>query len=182
MPDPTSRSGQIPIVQAAKLLMITEQWVRQLIRKGYIEKVARGEVGLVNAVQGYIRFLKDEERRVSKSAAANAVQTARAREIELRIAKEEARLIDYDEAMAVLDVVVGTYKAQFAGLPACQKLVLKNSGDSQSVIRVFSSASSLASLSFTRSSRSFIENPIDETSTIARFRSTKRALASHFTA
>ena len=118
MPDPTSRSGQIPIVQAAKLLMITEQWVRQLIRKGYIEKVARGEVGLVNAVQGYIRFLKDEERRVSKSAAANAVQTARAREIELRIAKEEARLIDYDEAMAVLDVVVGTYKAQFAGLPA----------------------------------------------------------------
>ena len=48
-----------------------------------------------------------------------------------------------------------------------QKLVLKNGGDSQSVIRLLPNVSSSAAVSFTSSMRSCIEKPIDSTSILA---------------
>jgi hypothetical protein len=44
-------------------------------------------VQLVGAVQGYLRYLKGDERRSAKSAADSRVRDARALEIELRIAE-----------------------------------------------------------------------------------------------
>lgn len=64
------QSGLIPIGQAARLLMISEERIRQLQKQGYIPKAdKRGVVQLVGAVQGYLRYLKDDERRSAKSAA-----------------------------------------------------------------------------------------------------------------
>jgi hypothetical protein len=108
----------IPIAEAAKLLMVTDVWVRQLAKQGYITIPERGKVSRVGAVQGYIRSLKDEERRSSKSAAASRVQIARAREIELRTAEREKFLIRTDEAMAVLDEIVGSLVSEASGIPA----------------------------------------------------------------
>ena len=69
MPEP---SGLIAIGQAARLLMISDERVRQLQKQGYIPRAPkRGVVPLVGAVQGYLRYLKDEERQSSKSAAAS---------------------------------------------------------------------------------------------------------------
>ena len=52
----TSSGGSlIPIAQAARLLLCTEQWVRKLCREGYIPRPERGQVPLVGAVQGLIR-------------------------------------------------------------------------------------------------------------------------------
>lgn len=113
-----STSGTIPISQAALLLMISDERVRQLVKQGYIERPARGRVPLVGAVQGYIRFLRDEDRRSTKSAADNRVREARAREIELRTAREAGELIPAEEAVAYTQAVVGALISRMNGLPA----------------------------------------------------------------
>lgn len=112
------QAGTITTAQAARLLMVTEAWVRKLTRDGTIAKAARDRYNLVAVVQGYIRFLKDEERRSSKSAADNRVRDARAAEIERRMAREDRDLIMLDEAMAAYDFATGLYLTSISGLPA----------------------------------------------------------------
>ena len=70
------------------------------------------------AVQGYIKFLKDEERRWSKSEVASRVQEARASEIEQRTARDGKTLIHRDELFAVVDEILGGLKSDLYGLPA----------------------------------------------------------------
>ena len=90
----TEQSGLIPIGQAARLLMISEERIRQLVKQGYVPKSEkRGYVQLVGSVQGYLKDLKEDERRSTKSAADSRVRDARALEIELRIAERTRDLI-----------------------------------------------------------------------------------------
>ena len=67
-------AGTITIDVAAKLLMVTPEWVRRLTKDGWIAKTDRGRYRVVDVVQGYIRFLKDEARRATKTAAHNRLQ------------------------------------------------------------------------------------------------------------
>ena len=61
-------ASTITAEQAGALLMISQQRVRQLVRDGYIPRTARDAYPLVGVVQGYLRFLRDDERRSAKSA------------------------------------------------------------------------------------------------------------------
>ena len=57
------------------------------MKQGFIPKPEkRGFVQLVGAVEGFLRYLKDNERRFAKSAADSRVRDVCALEIELRIA------------------------------------------------------------------------------------------------
>lgn len=116
----SSRDDLIPIAQAARLLMVTEEWIRRLQKQGYIPKDPRGMVSLIGAVQGYITFLKDEERRTSKSAAASKVQDARAEEIALRVERGKKELLAEAraEVIALTDILVGGFKADLLAIPA----------------------------------------------------------------
>ncbi|NKW10280.1 hypothetical protein HGG76_15175 [Ochrobactrum tritici] len=76
----------------------------------------QGKYPLVEAVQGYVRSLKDEERRSTKSAADNGLKAARQREVELRIAKEEGRLVELDDVEAVSSSILATLRAEL-GFP-----------------------------------------------------------------
>jgi hypothetical protein len=116
--DSTQQAGMITVDQAARLIMVTDVWVRQLIKMGFIPKPVKGLVPLVAVVQGYIKFLKDEERRSSKSAADSRVRDARAKEIELRIAREQRELIPTEEALAICSNIVGHTMSRLTGLPA----------------------------------------------------------------
>lgn len=113
-----SSAGMMTTAQAASLLMVTDQWIRDLAKKGHIPRPERGMLPLVATVQGYIRYLKDEERRSSKSAAASAVQQARAREIELRIARESGKLLEMDDTEAAFADILGALRSELAGVPA----------------------------------------------------------------
>lgn len=104
--------------QAAELLEITAERVRQLVKSDHIEKRGKDRIPLVSAVRGYIRFLKEDERRSSKSASASRVQDSRAREIDLKVAEREGRLIDVVEHRELFAEVFGTLKAGLAGVPA----------------------------------------------------------------
>lgn len=103
---------------AAALLGVTTQWLRQLAANGFGPEAVRGKYSFIAVVQGYVRSLKDEERRSTKSAADNGLKAARQREVELRIAKEEGRLVDMDDVEAVTSSIFATLRAELSGLPA----------------------------------------------------------------
>ena len=75
-------------------------------------------VQLVGAVQGYLRYLKDDERRSAKSAADSRVRDARALEIELRIAERTRDLIPLEDALADMAELAASVRSELAGLPA----------------------------------------------------------------
>ncbi|XIA64511.1 hypothetical protein ACFIOY_37680 [Bradyrhizobium sp. TZ2] len=98
--------------------MVSAERVRQLAKEGWIEKAGKDQFYLVDVVQGYIRFRNDSERRATKSATASRVSDARAREVELRIAERERRLVELSEMIALADQLVGMFRAELSGLPA----------------------------------------------------------------
>jgi hypothetical protein len=107
---------------AAKLIGKSKIWLAKLVTDGFVEpgdKQGRETVYKpADVAQGYARYLTDEQRRSSKSATLSEVQSARAAEIRLRIAREDHKLIDLDEALAVLDEIVGGLRSDFSGLAA----------------------------------------------------------------
>lgn len=112
--------GRGPIItpaMAGAIIMVSVERVRQLSRDGWIRKTGKG-YHLLDVVQGYIRFRDDADRRANKTAAASRVSDARAREIELRNAQREGRLIEIDDALDAVDKLVGTMRVELAGLPA----------------------------------------------------------------
>ena len=107
---------------AAKLIGKSTIWLAKLVKDGFVKPGdKRGRETFykpADVVQGFTSYLTDEQRRSSKSATLSAVQAARAREIEMRIAREEHELIDLNEAITVLDEIVGGLRADFSGLAA----------------------------------------------------------------
>lgn len=59
-PAPANGGQTYPVGVIAKLLMLTERRVQQLVDAGFIPKAARGKYDLVGSVQGYVRFLKEQ--------------------------------------------------------------------------------------------------------------------------
>lgn len=112
------KQGEITIEQAGRLLDLTAERIRQLIKEGYIEKTRYGHTTLVSAVRGYIRFLKEKASDRTQNAAENRVRDARAREIEMRLAREERELIPQDEAQQAMMMLSTFVAQQFQGLPA----------------------------------------------------------------
>lgn len=108
----------ISTVLAGELLQLGPERVRQLIKDGYVVRSAHGRVTIRQAVQGYLRFRDDSERRSSKSASASRVQDARAREIDVRTAERDGRLVDLTEHLDVFAEVIGALKAELMGVPA----------------------------------------------------------------
>lgn len=108
--------GAITLEQAAKLLMVTPQWVMKLRRDGWISS----PYTVVGVVQGYIKYLKDEERRTSKTAANSEARDLRAEEIKLRIVEKENALVRHarEEVVAFIDVYLGPLKADLFSIPA----------------------------------------------------------------
>lgn len=112
------QSDLITFEVAGRLLMIGPERVRQLVKAGYITRPKNGYTTIVSAVQGYIRFLKDEDRKDTKKGAASRATDARTREIELRIAERQRDLIPQEDARAVVAQIAAMMKAEFVGLPA----------------------------------------------------------------
>lgn len=107
---------------AAKLIGKSTITLAKLVTDGFLkagDKRGRETVYKPSDVaQGYARYLTDEQRRSSKSATLSEVQAARAAEIRMRIAREDHKLVDIEEALGVMDEVVGALRADFSGFAA----------------------------------------------------------------
>ncbi len=101
-----------------KLLGVSRKWIEKLAGEGVIEREAKGKYPVGAAVRGYIGWLKDDQRRSSKTAADSRLRDARARLIELRIAEQSHELIETEEAIATVDEIIGTIRAEASGVAA----------------------------------------------------------------
>jgi phage terminase Nu1 subunit (DNA packaging protein) len=115
---PQDTAGTIPIDVAAKLLMVTPEWIRRLTKDGWITKSERGRYRVVDVVQGYVRFLKDDARRSTKTASHSRLQDIRARKEELMVAQAERDLVPLADAMTLVDEIAGTVVARVNAVPA----------------------------------------------------------------
>jgi hypothetical protein len=107
--------------EAGKLILKGPERIRQLAKAGWIAQAGTPSdrrYRLLDVVQGYIRFRDDEDRRTSKMAAHSRITDARSREVELKNAQREGRLVDLDEVLAVIESIVAMFRLQLSGLPA----------------------------------------------------------------
>lgn len=110
--------GVITTTQAAKLLMVSEAWIGKLHKMEYVPKAGRGKWNLVSVVQGYIRFLKDEDRRSSKSASHSRMTDIKAERLEMQMKAERRELVPFDDTRLVLDTAAGLMQSTLMAVPA----------------------------------------------------------------
>lgn len=111
-------AGMVGAGQMARLLMLTRERLRQLAKEGVIPAAERGKYPLVQTVQAYLEWLRDDDRRAAQSRPDAALASAREREIRLRLAQREATLIDASDAQAFHRFSSGLYRNELAGLGA----------------------------------------------------------------
>lgn len=92
--------------------------VVQLVDEGALPRNGDGSFELDACRVAYIRYLRSEDRRGAKSATASRVQEARAKEIELRTARDEGRLWDAETAEAAFTEILGTFRSELGGVAA----------------------------------------------------------------
>ena len=102
----------------ARCCDLSKQRVGQLESEGIFVRNAAGVFDLEQNITSYVRYLRDERRAHSRSAAGERAHQARAREIELRIAREEGQLIPIDEVSTGIADILGTYRAELSGVAA----------------------------------------------------------------
>lgn len=110
----------ISIDVAARLLMVTGDRVRQLIKSGYIERTGHGKTTLVSAVQGYIKSLKDSHARdMRRNSQADArIREARAKTAELAAAAATREVIPQEDAVLAIEMLVSLFTQELDGLGA----------------------------------------------------------------
>jgi hypothetical protein len=74
-----------------------------------------------------VRWLRDEDRKTSKSAADSRMRDAKAREIEVRTQQRLSRLVPLEIYEQMIDTLAGMVRSEFAGLAAActRDLVLR---------------------------------------------------------
>ena len=83
----------------AALLDVTEVYARQkLVAEGVVKKHPNGGYLLFDSSRGYVRRLRDDNKNRAKTASQTRVQELRARELELKLAREDGRLVETEEA------------------------------------------------------------------------------------
>lgn len=102
----------------AHLLMCSREWVLKLTQQGALRKDVSGKYYLVQVVHDYLRWRDSEDRRVNKSAAQTRVSDARTRDLELRIAEREGRLVEFAEFIEMADMLCGVVRSELSGLAA----------------------------------------------------------------
>lgn len=122
-PEESVSDGTISTKTAYELLQISHTMFYRLVRSGHLPEPApahsaHSRVSIVACVRGYIRYLKEDRRANSRTGGESRVQIARAREIEMRIAREDAHLCEVEECIGFVDMLVGLFKSNLAGLPA----------------------------------------------------------------
>jgi hypothetical protein len=110
--------GFLTTQNVGKLLMLNAERVRQLVKDGYVERAGRNKFALIPAVQGYIRFLKDAERRASRSAAATRMQDIKTKRAELDLKVAQKELLPREDLYAAADFISAAVKNEMLGLPS----------------------------------------------------------------
>jgi predicted HTH domain antitoxin len=106
------------LVELAELLMMDASRVTQLTKDGTLKRLAKGEYDLRQAVQDYIRYLREYQKRQTAAAADSRVRDARAKDIEARTAQRLGQLVSLSVYDEMIDGFAGVVRSELAGMPA----------------------------------------------------------------
>lgn len=112
----SSTPGTASAAQVARLLMLTPRRLRQLADAGHIPRAVKGKYPLAATVQGYLRYLNESVRRSAEGNAGAGLASAKEREIRLRIAQREGRLVEMADVEAFARHVSGVLREASAGI------------------------------------------------------------------
>lgn len=117
---PSSPATELTIAatEIAAMAGRSRAWAFALLKAQEVEKDGRGKYRLDSVMAAMVRHYEAIIDKGSKSAAASRVTDARAEMIELQMQERRRDLIPQEDAIAVVDLVVGEVNKQFAGLPA----------------------------------------------------------------
>jgi phage terminase Nu1 subunit (DNA packaging protein) len=102
----------------AKHVDLSPKRIRQLVEEKVLPRRPDGNFDLDTCRLRYIKYLRDEGRRVSKTAAASRTQELRGDEIELRLARERGKLIEFEEVELFITDITAALSAELSGVPA----------------------------------------------------------------
>ena len=87
----------------------------------------KGIYNWIEACGGYIKFLRDEDRRSSKHAADSRMRDAKAFDIEVRTRQRLGKLVPLEAYEEMIDNITGVVRSEFAGMAAActRDLVLR---------------------------------------------------------
>lgn len=106
------------LADAARMIEKSETHVLRLVKDGLLQKAGRGHYRPEDVARAALQFREGEDRRSSQTEEAKRVAVARAKEIELRTAREEGRLVPLESVQAVVSDILGTYRYELTGVPA----------------------------------------------------------------
>jgi phage terminase Nu1 subunit (DNA packaging protein) len=144
------RATTATTAELAQIWGVTKQFIGQLVDQGWFKPLEghRGVFNTADAHNGFIRYLRDEGRRTTKSAAESRVRDARAQEIEMRVALRSGDLMKRAEHEETLDEVLGFFRSELSGLPARLTRDLRERGRiEQAVNDILESIAALAAKS-----------------------------------
>lgn len=95
----------------AYLLDVDQRTIRNYAAAGTITKPGPNIYPLAESIRGIIAAAKKSSRNSALEKEQAALMAGKRKMIELRLAEEERRLIEMSEAEAVLDEIVGTFRA-----------------------------------------------------------------------
>jgi hypothetical protein len=102
----------------AKHLDLTIQRIGQMVEEGILSRSKDGKFDLDRCRVRYIRYLRDEGRRVVPSDSRERAQAAKTELLELRTAKERGDLILFADTEEIFADVLGTWRSELSGVPA----------------------------------------------------------------
>ena len=112
-----TKSGE----EIAQILDLSLRRVQQLVKSGYIPRVARGRYELIPAIHGYIKYLRElsfeADAPTDLKDAKLRSERARAELLELQAAQQASELIHKDHISRIWNSVTALIKAKLLGLP-----------------------------------------------------------------
>ncbi len=100
------------------LLGFSPRWLNKLVSQGLVERKENGLFDLVEVCLGYIRWLKDDNRRNSKTEVAKLKEAEQVRKLKLENAKLEGELADMETVETVFLEMFTTLRANIDAVPA----------------------------------------------------------------
>jgi hypothetical protein len=109
---------KITLAQAGKILSISDQWLRELGKRGFIPAPVNGMVSMDKAIQGYLKWLKASNSQAGKNDTASKLQHLRAQEIEIRISQRLSELISTEDFSKSVEIVYTILYSEIINLPS----------------------------------------------------------------
>lgn len=102
----------------ADLLGCSAPWIRKLELQGFAERKENGLFDPLQAALGYIKFLKDAERRSSKTEVGKLKEAEQLRKLQIENAKAIGELIDVETVEIAFVEMFTSCRNAMAGVPA----------------------------------------------------------------